>query len=81
VNKFNIYAALGVAELWRYDGEVLKFYQLVENQYIEIKFSLAFPLVSVGDMNRFIQQGKTRGEIALLKSFRAWVRGKIFIGG
>ncbi|MDB9536814.1 Uma2 family endonuclease [Dolichospermum planctonicum CS-1226] len=77
VNKFNIYAALGVAELWRYDGEVLKFYQLVENQYIEIKFSLAFPLVSVGDMNRFIQQSKTMGEIALLKSFRAWVRGKI----
>jgi hypothetical protein len=27
VNKYNIYAALGVAELWRYDGEVLKFYQ------------------------------------------------------
>jgi Uma2 family endonuclease len=77
VNKFNIYAALGVAELWKYDGEVLKFYQLVENQYIEIKFSINFPLVSVGDMNRFIQQSKTMGEIALLKSFRAWVRGKI----
>lgn len=77
VNKFNICAALGVAELWRYDGEVLKFYQLVENQYIEIKSSLAFPLVSVGDMNRFIQQSKTMGEIALLKSFRVWVRGKI----
>ncbi|OBQ19963.1 Uma2 family endonuclease [Anabaena sp. AL93] len=77
VNKFNIYAALGVAELWKYDGEVLKFYQLVENQYIEIKFSMTFPLVSVGDMNRFIQQSKTMGEIALLKSFRAWVRGKI----
>jgi hypothetical protein len=65
------------AELWRYDGEVLKFYQLVENQYVEIKFSITFPLVSVGDMNRFIQQSKTMGEIALLKSFRAWVRGKI----
>jgi len=77
VNKFNIYAALGVAELWKYDGEVLKFYQLVENQYIEIKFSMTFPLVSVGDMNRFIQQSKTMGEIALLKSFRTWVRGKI----
>ncbi|AFZ58894.1 Uma2 family endonuclease [Anabaena cylindrica FACHB-243] len=76
VNKFNIYAALGVAELWRYDGEVLKFYQLMENQYIEIKFSMAFSLVSVGDINRFIQQSKTMGEIALLKSFRAWVRGK-----
>ncbi|MBO1066414.1 MULTISPECIES: Uma2 family endonuclease [Nostocales] len=77
VNKFNIYAALGVAELWRYDGEVLKFYQLVENQYIEIKFSMTFPLVSAGDMNRFIQQSKTMGEIALLKSFRTWVKGKI----
>ena len=77
VNKFNIYAALGVTELWKYDGEVLKFYQLVENQYIEIKFSMAFPLVSVGDINRFIQQSKNMGEIALLKSFCVWVRGKI----
>ncbi|MFM7407558.1 MAG: Uma2 family endonuclease [Cuspidothrix sp.] len=77
VNKFNIYAALGVAELWRYDGEVLKFYQLLEDEYIEIKFSVAFPLVSVSDMNKFIQQSKTMGEIALLKSFRAWVRNKI----
>ncbi|KHG41660.1 MAG: Uma2 family endonuclease [Aphanizomenon flos-aquae KM1D3_PB] len=77
VNKLNIYAALGVAELWRYDGEVLKFYQLVENQYIEIKFSMTFSLVSVGDINRFIQQSKTMGEIALLKSFRTWVKGKI----
>jgi hypothetical protein len=77
VNKFNIYAGLGVAEIWRYDGAVLKFYQLVESEYIEINFSIAFPLVSVGDMNRFIQQSKTMGEIALLKSFRVWVKGKI----
>ena len=77
VNKINIYAALGVAEIWRYDGAVLKFYQLVESEYIEINFSIAFPLISVGDMNRFIQQSKTMGEIALLKSFRAWVRGNI----
>jgi Uma2 family endonuclease len=27
------------AELWRYDGEVLKFYQLVENQYVEIQMA------------------------------------------
>ncbi|MBG1263244.1 Uma2 family endonuclease [Nostoc commune] len=77
VNKLNIYAALGVGELWRYDGEVLKFYQLVESQYIEIKFSIAFPLISVIDMNRFIQQSKTMDEIDLVQSFSAWVRGKI----
>lgn len=77
VNKLNIYAALGVFELWRYDGEVLQFYQLLEGDYIEINFSVAFPVISVSDMTRFIQQSKNMGEIALLKSFRAWVRGKI----
>lgn len=77
VNKLNVYAALGVAELWRYDGDVLKFYQLLEGEYIEINFSVSFPVISVSDMTRFIQQSKTIGEIALLKSFRAWVRSKI----
>jgi Uma2 family endonuclease len=77
VNKFNIYAALGVSELWRYDGGVLQFYQLVENKYIETNISVAFPVISASDMNKFIQQSKTMGEIALLKSFRAWVREKI----
>ncbi|MBD0387029.1 MAG: Uma2 family endonuclease [Nostoc sp. C3-bin3] len=77
VNKLNIHAALGVAELWRYDGEVLKFYQLIESEYIEIKLSIAFPLISVSDMNRFIQQSKTMDEIDLVQSFSAWVREKI----
>ncbi|MBG1244386.1 Uma2 family endonuclease [Nostoc sp. NZL] len=77
VNKFNIYAALGVGELWRYNGEILKFYQLVASEYIEIKSSIAFPLISVSEMNRFIQQSKTMDEIDLVQSFSAWVRGKI----
>jgi Uma2 family endonuclease len=77
INKLNIYAALGVGELWRYDGEFLKFYQLVASEYIEIKSSIAFPLISVSEMNRFIQQSKTMDEIHLVQSFRAWVQGKI----
>ncbi len=77
VNKIGIYSALGVPELWRYNGEDLKFYQLVEGQYIECEFSIAFPLVSVVEMSRFIEKSKSMGEIALLKLFRAWVREKI----
>lgn len=77
VNKFGIYSALGVSELWRYNGRDLKFYQLVEGQYVERDSSLAFPIVSPPDINRFIEQSKTLGEIALLKSFRAWLRDKI----
>jgi Uma2 family endonuclease len=77
VNKFGIYSALGVPELWRYNGRVLKFYQVAEGQYVECEFSIAFPIVSVAEMSRFIEQSKTTGEITLLKSFRAWVRSKI----
>jgi Uma2 family endonuclease len=77
VNKSGIYSALGVPELWRYNGRVLKFYQLRDGQYVECEFSIAFPIVSVTEMSRFIEQSKTTGEIALLKSFRAWVRNKI----
>ncbi|MEH2118350.1 Uma2 family endonuclease [Nostoc sp.] len=77
VNKLGIYSALGVTELWRYDGQNLKFYQLVEGQYVECKFSIAFPIVLVSEISRFIEQSKSMGEIALLKSFRAWLRGKL----
>lgn len=77
VNKFGIYSALGVAELWRYNGRVLKFYQLVEGQYVECEFSIAFPIVSVNEIMAFIEQSKTIGEIALLKLFRAWAKNKI----
>ncbi|HEY9833537.1 MAG TPA: Uma2 family endonuclease [Stenomitos sp.] len=79
VNKFGIYSALGVPELWRYNGRVLKFYELLEAEYIECEFSVAFPVVSIIDMSRFIEQSKISGEIALLKSFRDWVRAKISV--
>jgi Uma2 family endonuclease len=77
VDKLGIYSTLGVPELWRYNGRVLKFYQLVEREYVECEFSIAFPLVWVTEISGFIEQSKTTGEIALLKSFRAWVRDKI----
>ncbi len=77
VNKLEIYSALGVPEIWRYNGRILLFYQLVENRYIEREFSCAFPLVSATEINQFIEQSKTIGEIALIKLFRAWLRNKI----
>ena len=45
LNKFNIYAALGVPELWRYRKQTLQVYQLVEGNYELSDKSLAFPLI------------------------------------
>lgn len=77
VNKLRIYSDLRVLELWRYDGQHLKFYHLVKEQYIECEASIAFPLLAISQMSKFIEQSKTVGEIALLKSFRTWVKGQI----
>ncbi|MGB3263566.1 MAG: Uma2 family endonuclease [Microcoleus sp.] len=77
LNKLAIYSALRVPEIWRYNGRVLKFYQLVESEYIEIDFSITFPFLSVAEMAGFFDRTRTTGEIALLKSFRTWVNGKI----
>ncbi|MEG3849768.1 Uma2 family endonuclease [Microcoleus sp. herbarium19] len=77
VNKLAIYSALRVPELWLYNGRFLKFYQLASGEYVESKFSIAFPFVSSTEISRFFEQSKTMGEIALLKLFRNWVREKI----
>ncbi|MEG4633216.1 Uma2 family endonuclease [Microcoleus sp. AR_TQ3_B6] len=77
VNKLAIYSALRVPELWLYNGRVLKFYQLVETEYIERDFSIAFPFVSAAEMAGFFTRTQTMGEMALLKSFRTWVKEKI----
>ena len=77
LDKLQIYAALRVPEVWRYNRRVLRFYQLREEEYIECDRSIAFPLLLVTEMSKFIEQSKTTGEIALLRSFRAWVREQI----
>ena len=74
VNKLGIYASLGVPELWRYNGRIIKFYQLVESEYIECECSIAFTFLSATDMTRFVEQSKTIGEIALIKLFRDWLK-------
>ncbi|MEG4285025.1 Uma2 family endonuclease [Microcoleus sp. A006_D1] len=77
INKLAIYSALGVPELWIYNGRDLKFYQLAEREYIEREFSIAFLFVSVAEMAGFFTRTQTIGEMALLKSFRTWVKEKI----
>jgi Uma2 family endonuclease len=49
LDKFPIYAGLAVPEIWRYDGNNLRFYGLNQetNGYEEITESLAFPLLDI----------------------------------
>jgi Uma2 family endonuclease len=73
-SKFPIYAALGVPEIWRYDGSQAYFYHLSAEQYVETSHSRAFPFLTSTVLAQFIAQSKTEGQDAALDAARAWVR-------
>jgi Uma2 family endonuclease len=73
-SKFPIYAALGVPEIWRYDGHQAYFYHLAGEQYIEMSYSRAFPFLTSTVLAQFIGQSKSEGQDAALDAARAWVR-------
>ncbi|ACK71804.1 protein of unknown function DUF820 [Gloeothece citriformis PCC 7424] len=77
LNRLQIYAALGVSEVWRYDGKTLIFYRLVEEEYQSQERSEVLPLLSRGDILRFLEQHQNMGETSLIRSFREWVREQL----
>jgi Uma2 family endonuclease len=74
--KFPIYAALGVPEIWRYDGKTTHFYQLVGESYEAIRNSIAFPILTAEDLTRCLGQSKVEGQTATLKTFRQMLRSR-----
>ncbi len=76
LDKFKIYAALGVPEVWLYDGKKISFYQLKSNKYNQSETSQALPQLSATDLTGFIRLSETTGQTATLKSFRQWLGEK-----
>ncbi|MGD1804081.1 Uma2 family endonuclease [Dapis sp. BLCC M126] len=76
IDKLPIYAALGVGEIWRYDGKKLQFYGLNKQtkNYDEIMQSLAFPLLELTMIPQWLEQRLIIGETATLKQVRQWAR-------
>ena len=72
-SRFRIFAALGVPEIWRYDGATAEIYHLQGQSYVIAEFSLAFPLLSADALSKFAKQCKTQGQTATLAAFREWV--------
>lgn len=75
LNRLKIYAALGVPEVWRLDGDSLIFYGLTGKKYAEMPRSRSFPGITPADLLPFIQQSRTAGDqVPVYHAFRAWVR-------
>jgi Uma2 family endonuclease len=75
INRLGIYAALGVAEVWRYDGEAFRVYHLQEQGgYALAATSLSFPWLPIAEVARFLDLIPTMDKTTWMRSFRDWVR-------
>jgi Uma2 family endonuclease len=74
INKFAIYAAMGVAEFWRYEENELHFYKLEREDFVEVPASLHFTFVTPSVIERFLTQGINEGITKMNRAFREWVK-------
>jgi Uma2 family endonuclease len=76
IDKNLLYASMGIPELWRFDGEVWRIFELRDGAYGELHRSSTFPLVAKEDLYRFLEQAQV-DEVEAEVNFRQWVRAAI----
>lgn len=77
VPRVPIYAAMGVPEIWCYDGSRLRVVRLSEHgSYEPASESGVFPELSRADVDRFLARRTELGETELVREFRSWVRDR-----
>jgi Uma2 family endonuclease len=74
LDRFGIYARLGVPELWCYDSGKLKIYQLQDGEYLESETSMVFPSLPIRELPKLIEEYRVDGRLAIRRAVRQWVR-------
>jgi Uma2 family endonuclease len=78
LDKPAIYAAIGVPELWRLDGDHLRFFALDSGSYTAIPVSRSFPFLTPEVVLGVVQRIRTTDDMpAVLEDFGEWVRLRI----
>jgi Uma2 family endonuclease len=76
-NRFEVYADMGVPEIWRYDGNSFSINVLQNQKYISVERSLAFPNLPLTEISNFLEQVGEKDYLELVKEFRQWVKNQI----
>ena len=74
LNKFPIYAGLGVSEIWRVAKGQVRIFLLTGESYEERSTSGAFSFLSAQIISEFLARGLAEGQRKAAIAFRAWVR-------
>jgi Uma2 family endonuclease len=82
IDREKIYAAMGVPEIWRFDGRRLACLHLERptsgakgeaREYREADRSLAFPFLRPADLMKFLKKLPNAELTSVMRSFRDWV--------
>jgi len=74
IDREPICAALGVPEVWRYDGRKLQCLHLKDESYVIRKHSLVFPFLEPALLQKFIRRAWVQGETQAIRELIQWVR-------
>jgi len=72
LDKFPIYAALGVPEVWRYDGQRVHIAQRTADTYTAVPSSAVLPGVTSVHLTQWVQTGRELPRLAWIRRVRAW---------
>lgn len=77
LNRLDIYAALGVPEIWRLHKGQLEVYVLEEDRYTPRQKSSAFPCLPMDEIAAFLESDEKLTDTERVKRFRHWVRERL----
>jgi Uma2 family endonuclease len=74
ISKFPIYAAFGVPELWRYDGNSLTIFHLRDRQYVLSEASQALPILTSAVLTEFLARSPKEDQYTIVLAFEEWLK-------
>jgi len=76
LDRFPIFAAFGVPEVWRYDGSRLAIFRLEAGRYVEAKSSAVLPPLTAAVATKFLADSRRMKSTEWLRRVRHWARAR-----
>jgi Uma2 family endonuclease len=74
LDKNLLYSAMGIPELWRFDGQTLRIFHLEGGFYQSSPISYAFPWMTAGIFEDFLGQCQELGETQAYHNLNTWIQ-------
>ena len=75
-DRQEIYAQLGVPEVWRYSDQRLIFWRLEADGYREVSQSIAFPFLESSYLSNLLKQAESWDDTSLIASHLDWLAAR-----